>query len=135
MEFDQVHVWWDEESKYLVEVNVAGGSRPGSRPNKGRKFYDVYQKILHDYFGKPPVYDEKDFLRRFLMPHTVFQRVYDSPSIQRNFLQNTVAPGNTSIHPLQRITSALLFMSYGVATDSVGEYVRLLEMSAIKSLK
>lgn len=78
MEFYQRQVWWDEEREDHVKVNTSEALRPLRRPNTTGKFDDGYQKILHDYFGNSPLFDEKDFPRRLRMPRTVFQHVYDS---------------------------------------------------------
>eukprot|EP00170_Pyropia_yezoensis_P000543 contig_2734_g544 len=50
------------------------GSLPGRRRNKNRDLSAGLHNIRRDYFGlngNPPVYDEKDFERRFRVPRGV----------------------------------------------------------------
>jgi len=51
------------------------GSVHGRRPNKRRNFRSGLRAILKEYRGlngKPPVYDEGDFERRYRVPRSVF---------------------------------------------------------------
>ncbi|KAF3444889.1 hypothetical protein FNV43_RR14582 [Rhamnella rubrinervis] len=64
-----------------------------------------HHKLFHDYFGENPVYSPND------------------------------AVGFLGLSSLQKITTAIRMLAYGVAADYVDEYVRIGESTAIESLK
>lgn len=104
------------------------GSVAGRRPNKDRQFDVGLDNILRDYFGingRPPVYDETDFERRFRVPRAVFLRVYEAIKSQPSFRQTINATGRRQAHPLQKVVAAFRVMAYGESYDRADEYVRL----------
>lgn len=55
------------------------GSIPGKRGNRDRDFDVGYRAILRDFFslhGRPPVYSQADFERRFRLPRAVWECIY-----------------------------------------------------------
>jgi len=111
-----------------------GGSLPGKAPNKQRDFVSGERGLLRDYFGvdgDPPVYDEKDFTRRFRLRHIVFDRVYRELLSEPYFQQRLNAKDEPQASTLQKLTAALRVLAFGVAYDSADEYVRLSE-SAVR---
>lgn len=104
------------------------GSVPGRRPNKNRDFAAGLANIRRDYFGldgRPPVYDEQDFVRRFRVPRAVFMRIYNDLKDRRWWAQRPNATGRPQAHPLQKLVAAFRIFAYGESFDSVDEYVRL----------
>jgi len=54
------------------------GSFPGRRPSKRRVFAAGLFNIQRDHFGfnvEPPIFDDRDFKRRFCVPRSVFRRI------------------------------------------------------------
>jgi len=95
------------------------GSVPGRRPNKRRNFRSGLRAILRDYFGlngEPPVYDGRDFERRFRVPRSVFIRVYNAVKDRPFFAQRINATGRLQAHPLQNVVAAFQVIAYGEAS-------------------
>lgn len=72
------------------------GSIPGRRGNKRRDFSDAVRRIREHYFGldgQEPVYDEKDFERRFRVPRIVFSRIYNAIKTEPWWQQRPNATG------------------------------------------
>jgi len=66
-------------AKRIARRRRSCGFSGGRRANKRRDFAAGLQAILRGYFGvggAPPVYDERDFEKRFRVPRAVFGRVY-----------------------------------------------------------
>ena len=51
------------------------------------------------------------------------------------FIQKRNATGMLGLSFLQKMTAALMMLTYGVAADSTNEYVRIRESTAVESLK
>jgi len=69
----------DDDAKIFEEMEQGegrGGSTPG-RQNCQRDFEAAHQQLLNDYFSGTPAYKEYQFERRFGMPRTIFNRIYD----------------------------------------------------------
>lgn len=56
----------DDDEKMLERLEKA---------QKLRNFEAAFKQVHRMYFKKPPVYDEKDFQRRFSIPHHLFRRI------------------------------------------------------------
>jgi len=105
-----------------------GGSWRGRRPNRNRGFEVGAHAILRDYFGaggKPPVYSDLDFEKRFRMPRAVFQRLYASVCNEPWWKRSVNATGRLQSHPIQKLVAALRVLGYGEAYDRPYEYCRL----------
>jgi len=124
-----------EHHDFLLDSAIAGsdgaerrGSLPGRSPNKLRDFACGERGILRDYFGldgRPPIYDEKDFERRFRLPRIVFDRVYRDIFSVPYFQQRVNATGEMQSSTLQKVAAALRVLAYGLPADEVDEYARL----------
>lgn len=119
------------------EVTNWGGSVKGKKPNKNRGFVAAYKKLVGDYFsGSDSVYDEVDFERRFAQPRSLFVQVYEGCINKPPFvLYKDGVTGKQGIHPLNRITGCLRFLSYGCAYDADDEYVRISESTMLDSVR
>jgi len=84
--------------------------------------------------GDPLVYAEKDFTRRFRLPRIVFDRVYRDLLSEPYFQQRLNATGEPQASNLQKLTAALRVLAFGVAYDSVDEYVRLSESAVSETV-
>jgi Plant transposon protein len=86
-------------------------------------------------FGPTPKYSDGIFARRFRMLRAVFDRIYTAVCTRPEFERKTDALGKEGLHPVQRVLAALRMLAYGTAADSVDEYVRISESSALESLR
>jgi len=114
------------------------GSSPRRSANKRRDFGAGVHAIFRDYFGvdgEAPVYDDRDFERRFRVPRTVFQRVYLAVKNDPFFQQRINAMGKLQAHPLQKVVPAFRVIGYGEAVDRADEYVRLSRTVVAKSME
>jgi len=114
-----------------------GGSLPGKAPNKQRDLVSGERGLLRDYFGvdgDPPVYVEKDFIRRFRLPHIVFDRVYRDLLSEPYFQQRLNATGEPQASTLHKLTAALRVLASGVAYGSVDECVPLSEPTVCETV-
>lgn len=128
----------DEDDAPPEEEKRYPGSLPGRRPNKNRDFSVGVDNILRDYFGlngNPPVYDEKDFERRFRVPRVVFDRIYKDIKDEPGWQQTINATGRPQSHPLQKLVAAFRVLAYGEAYDRTDEYVRLSRSTIEKATK
>jgi hypothetical protein len=124
----------NESSSDDEEVVRWGGSKPGKAPNKNRDFVGAYQKLIEHYFsGQESVYNETDFERRFRMPRSIFNRIYNTlvlagepPFVQQYSSIGSKAPG---IAPLCRLVACLRKLCYGDADDREDEYLQISEAS------
>ena len=94
-----------------------------------------HEQLYLDYFAKTPVYPPNLFRSRFRMNRSLFLRIlsmveaYDSYLVQKND-----ALGVIGLSSLQKMTTAMRMLAYGVPADSVDDYVRIGESTAIESL-
>ena len=94
-----------------------------------------HEKLYCDYFATPCVY-ESFFRMRFRMSRPLFLRIinevkqYDPYSIQA-----TDAVRVLGLSSLQKITAAGRILAYGTPADSMDEYIRIGESTAIQSLR
>jgi hypothetical protein len=78
----------DEES--LTAREWGTGSQIGKSKNKDRDFEGAYQRLIKNYFsGTASTYDEDDFERRFRMPRSVFNRIYETIKDKGCFVEGT----------------------------------------------
>jgi hypothetical protein len=117
-----------------VQKRKHGGSRPGKAANKTRDFAAGHRRLMLYYFWPPdvlqesgcgPVYDERDFERRFSMPRSVFSRIFTAVIADNDYLRLGLKPnaiGNLGATPLQKVVAAMRQLSLGIGADAVDEY-------------
>eukprot|EP00170_Pyropia_yezoensis_P007080 contig_28879_g7102 len=100
------------------------GSIPGKRGNRDRDFDVGYRAILRDYFGldgRPPVYSEADFERRFRLPRAVFECIYSDIKDEPFWARRINATGRPQAYPLQKLVAAFRVLAYGESYDRSDE--------------
>lgn len=110
-----------------LRVPMYRGSVKGRRANKKREFPVGVLNIRRDYFGmngRPPVYDERDFERRFRVPRDAFLRVYDAVKEEPGYQQSVNATGQAQAHPLEKVVAAFRVIANGEAYDRADKYMR-----------
>jgi Plant transposon protein len=134
----------------ICEDSHAGGSIPGKAANKTRDFVAGHRRLMLDYFwpfdaerddhsGRfGPVYDERDFERRFRMPRSVFHTIFAAVVEDNEYLRLGLkrdATGILGATPLQKVVAAIRQLSLGIGADAIDEYCRVSETVALKSMK
>ncbi|KAE8905145.1 hypothetical protein PF005_g11954 [Phytophthora fragariae] len=120
----------------LVMESHPGGSRPGRAPYKKRDPAGRHLRLLEQYFGPDPVYNERDFLNRFRMRQSLFQRVLEGVVETDSYFElRADATGKMGISSLLKVTAALRQLAYASAADSIDENLELSDITAILCLK
>lgn len=95
-----------------------------------------HQLIYRDYFSDDPSYPDYIFCRRFRMRRSLFLRIQAAiESHDPYFVQKCNAAGVPGLSSFQKITAALRMIAYGVPADSIDDYIRIGESTAIESLR
>ncbi|KAF8403823.1 hypothetical protein HHK36_011929 [Tetracentron sinense] len=82
-----------------------------------------HERLFHDYFAEKPVYPPILFWRRFRMQDSLFLRIqHVVEAYDPYFIQKIDAIGMLGLSSLQKITTAMRMLAYGVAADYVDEY-------------
>jgi len=98
------------------------------RPNVDRDFEAGFRRILKDYFGwrgRPPLYDERMFERRFRLPRAIVFEIYAKLQYMPFWRRSINATGRPQAYTLQKLVAALRVLAYGTSYDQPDEYVRL----------
>ncbi|KAF0731386.1 hypothetical protein Ae201684P_007312 [Aphanomyces euteiches] len=107
--------------------------------NIGRGHLAGHENIIRDYFGQgnnPPIYSDRTFRRRFRMGRDLFLRIVHSVVEDDSyFVQKRDAIGKKGLSHIQKCTSAMRILAYGLSADATDEYCRLGESTSMKSLK
>ena len=110
-----------------------------TRPKKKRAYIDRSREeraydLEKDYFMEKSPYADK-FRRRFRMARPLFERVVAGVVHQDDyFVCKPDALGRTGLSTLQKCTAAIRMLAYGASADSVDEYCRLGESTALMCL-
>ncbi|XP_058216889.1 uncharacterized protein LOC131327773 [Rhododendron vialii] len=88
-----------------------------------------HERIFRDYFAEPPVYPPEYFRRRFLHIQAAIE-AHDP-----YFVQGRNAARMLGLSSLQKMTTAIRILAYGVSADFLDEIVRIGESAAIESLE
>ena len=119
-----------EESSGVRRGSIQGHSVIFRNRVKGHK------RLYRDYFVEPPIYPPNLFRKRFRMNRTLFLRIlFMVENYDLYFVQTKNAAEITGLSSLQNMTVAIRMLAYGVAANTVDDYVRIGENTTIKSLK
>ncbi|KAH9779753.1 dde tnp4 domain-containing protein [Citrus sinensis] len=80
-----------------------------------------HDRLFHDYFSETSIYPPDKFQRRF--------------QINRLYFCKRNCTGVLGLSSLQKISATMRMLAYGVSDDSIDEYMRIGESTAIESLK
>ena len=115
------------------------GAGSGDRISRQYRYHDRvsgHSRLLNDYFVENPVYDKTLFRKRFRLSRPLFLRILHTLQ-QRNryFVQRRNAANTLGLSGEQKMTAALRMLAYGMAADSLDEYVRIGETTTIECVK
>ncbi|WZZ61473.1 hypothetical protein YC2023_061580 [Brassica napus] len=94
-----------------------------------------HARLWNDYFSEAVTFSSDQFRRRFRMNKKLFLRLVHSLSECFSFFQQRRdATGRLGLSALQKCTAAIRLLAYGTAADTVDEYLRLGETTALSCL-
>ncbi|XP_016165288.1 uncharacterized protein LOC107607908 [Arachis ipaensis] len=95
-----------------------------------------HDRLFKDYFADEPVYNADIFRRKFRMRIHVFLRIVDTLSnVYIYFQQRVDSIRRRGLSPLQKYTTAIWMLAYGITADAVDGYVHISGSTIIKCLK
>ena len=91
--------------------------------------------LYGDYFVEDPRFDEKDFHRRFQMSRNMFMRLVQGVREHDPWfkLKKDVV-GTVGFSSIQKCTTAMRMIAYGVPADNQDDYLRMPESTALKAM-
>ena len=108
---------WEEEEQAEDEI---GGS---------------LHAIRRLFFAEDPRFDEKDFRRRFRMGKNMFMRlVHGVREHDPWFKLKKDAVGTVGFSSIQKCTTAMRMIAYGIPADNQDDYLRMSESTALKAM-
>ncbi|XP_052562057.1 uncharacterized protein LOC128092379 [Culex pipiens pallens] len=120
----------------LSKPKKRGGSVPWRKSNINRYFQQADEKLFRDYFAEDSIYDEEHFRRRFRMNKGLFIKLIADVERQNPYFQQKIdAVGKIGLSARQKCTAAMRILAYGSCADSIDEFVRIGESTALKTLK
>ena len=121
---------YDAKKRKLLQPQP-GGSRKGRKIIK-RDFGAAYETLMLHYFGQNPLYCDALFKKRFRVSKDIFMKVYNGCcSCHPYFHHRQNAAGLWGIHPLVKVTAVFRHFAYGIAADSLDEYLQMSETSVL----
>ncbi|XP_024200461.1 uncharacterized protein LOC112203771 [Rosa chinensis] len=111
------------------------GSIPG-RIYKDRQRLQGHETLFKDYFAENPVHEEGVFRRRFQMHRALFPRILAAVEAHDSyFVQKRDSVGSLGLSSLQKVTTVIRMLAYGIGADVVDDYLRISESTAIEAMK
>ncbi|RAW33846.1 hypothetical protein PC110_g9827 [Phytophthora cactorum] len=134
-QFEACLYWLHSESDDDEGKRNPGGSKPGKRLNKRRDFKKHYNDHAAQYFCDDPIYDERDFRRRFRMPKSLFWRVFNAvASADPYFEHRRDATGKWGIQPLVKVIAALRVLANALPADAIDEIFGMAESTVCETI-
>lgn len=118
-----------------LATKIRGGGSVVGHETKFRNRTEGNKGLMKDYFDPDPVYDDKDFRRRFRMKRSLFLKIVEKVQETDTFLvKKKNAAGKLGFSPIQKVTAAIRQLAYGMSADSLDEYLRTGESTALVCL-
>ncbi|ETN12292.1 hypothetical protein PPTG_09158 [Phytophthora nicotianae INRA-310] len=111
-----------------------GGSIKGRRANKDRDREIWGERLMSDYFGDNPVYDEGDYVCVVTFFELITIALVEDEDCSY-FVQRIDATGRPGFLPEQKVTCALRMLAYGASADQLDELIRMAESTVLETLK
>lgn len=91
--------------------------------------------LMSDYFLENPVYNDREFRRRYRMKRHLFLRIVQTLSEwSPYFVQRSDAFGKVGFSPLHKCTVAMRMLAYGTPADLWDENLRIAETTVIECM-
>lgn len=120
---------------------MEGSSSSSRRQKRPRRFIRrdrvaADERLYSDYFADNCVYPPNYFRRRYRMRRSLFLHIVERLSAHSPYFTPRVdALGRTGLSPLQKCTAALRQLAYGMAADSIDEYLKLGKSTALECVE
>ncbi|XP_033135115.1 putative nuclease HARBI1 isoform X1 [Brassica rapa] len=137
---DEVDERLDEICDEYLEETYNDIVEAQSRPQRRRAYVERNRetgqdRLWNDYFSEDATFSSQLFRRRFRMNKRLFLRLVHGLSERFPFFQQRRdATGRWGLTALQKCTAAIRLLAYGTAADTVDEYLRLGETTALSCL-
>lgn len=122
-----------------IKARLEGGtSRRTSGPRKyiNRNHEGAHDQLFADYFAKDPLYSAATFRRRFRMRRHVFLHIVDELGKWSSYFTHRInCTGRLGHSPLQKCTAAIRMLAYGTAADTLDEYLKVPQSTALECLE
>ncbi|XP_050278347.1 uncharacterized protein LOC126719884 [Quercus robur] len=126
---------FDDSDEDEIMRRILKGS---TKQRKRRRYIECdrlagHKRLYLDYFSDTPVYPPNLFRRRFRMSRNLFLRIqHEVEAYESYFIQKRDNAQKWGLSSLQKITTALRMLAYGVTADFMDEYVQIGESTAMK---
>ncbi|XP_030946014.1 uncharacterized protein LOC115970534 [Quercus lobata] len=125
-----------DEDEIIIKLLMGSTSQHKHRRYIDHNHLAGHRRLYDDYFAEEPIYPPELFQRRFRMRRSLFLRIiFKVEAHEPYFIQKRNAAKKLSLSPLQKMTTALRILAYGIVADSMDEYVRIAKSTAITSMK
>ena len=126
----------DSDEDEIIEELLIETSQPKLHCSIRRNHLAGHERLFLDYFAPTPIYPPALFRRRFRMKRSLFLRIQSKvKSHDSYFVQKRNSADKLGLSSLQKITTALRMLAYGVSSDLIDKYVRIGETTVLESLK
>lgn len=133
---DPVKAQIEAQIRDQIEAQQRGMSaqpRSGPRRYIDRDHAAANADVLANYFSENPLYNDKQFRRRYRMRRHLFLRIVDTLSDwSPYFCQRDDAFGKEGFSPLHKCTVALRMLAYGTPADLWDENFKIAETTVIE---
>ncbi|KAL6844872.1 hypothetical protein ACP4OV_025531 [Aristida adscensionis] len=126
--------------RIAVKIKTKYDSGPSRRQSGPRKYISrnregAHEKLVADYFAEDLLYSDAMFRRRFRMRRNIFLCIVDAlGEWSPYFTQRTDCTNRLGLSPLQKCTAAIRMLAYGTPADSLDEYLKVAETTALDCL-
>ncbi|XP_073360773.1 uncharacterized protein [Aegilops tauschii subsp. strangulata] len=101
-----------------------------------RESVDAHKRLMHNYFGSPPIFLEIYFRHRFRMSKDLFIHICNSvKQHDRSFEQRRNCTWLLEHSTKEKVTAALRMMAYGVPADYIDDTLVMAESTSIFYVK
>ncbi|KAL6643200.1 hypothetical protein ACP70R_021381 [Stipagrostis hirtigluma subsp. patula] len=127
--------------KIEAKLKAKSEAGPSRRRSSTRKYINrnregAHDQLVADYFAEDPVYSDTQFRRRFRMRRHVFLRIVSAlGEWSPYFTQRVDCCNRQGLSPLQKCTAAIRMLAYGTSADSLDEYLKVAESTALECLE
>ena len=120
-----------------LEQGRQGSTRSQPRRKHGYKDREAcHEFLVKDYFDENPTFDAMKFLRRYRMRRELSLQLVDAVcSYYPWFVEGRDALERLGVSSLQKCTTALRMLAYGIPANACDEYCRLGESTTLVAMK
>jgi len=100
-----------------------------------RRRVEAQERLMRDYFVDEPTYNPRQFRRRFRMQKGLFLKICGDLETEYTYFQQRYdASGKLGFTAIQKCTSAVRQLAYGVNSDLLDEYLHMAERTSREAL-